>query len=497
MVLATPTGAGPRRPESRIAGRRLIATAAALEAVLVLGLLLPLRMDVHPPSLHVNLAGVYGADPLGLALYLLLVGGLMVPYVLAVRWARTLTRAAVPPILAATAIFGVTLLPAHPSYSSDVFHYAATARVAFAHGENPHVTAPEQIADDPLMALSGWKWLPSPYGPAWTWLSGLPYAASAGVDDATRAVLAFKGMAVLGLVVATAGVAVAAERVRPGTGAAAAVLFGWNPLILIHLAADGHNDAAMLALLAWGVAALAFRRPGTALALFGIACLIKAAAVVAVAVLAAALVASGRWRPLAAGLSVTAILGVLLLAPYWAGLETFRAMLDEGRYFTNTPASLVQRLLEPAIGGDPARVLVGGVARAALLILVITAARWSRARPMATIEALAGVYIVAVAVLGTWYQPWYATWPLLFLAVVAPNRPHWFAMAVGLTIGGLLVPAVVNFTADITGVGARAAMIDTLAVAAVLTPLALAWALTTGAIARRREASAMGAPAVE
>ena len=117
------------------------------------------------------------------------------------------------------------------------------------------------------MALSGWKWLPSPYGPGWTWLSALPYAATAGSDDATRAVLAFKGLAVICLVATTAGVAIAAERLRPGTGAAAAVLFGWNPLVLIHLAADGHNDAAMLALLAWGTAALTFRRPGAALAL--------------------------------------------------------------------------------------------------------------------------------------------------------------------------------------------------------------------------------------
>jgi alpha-1,6-mannosyltransferase len=470
---------------------RPLAAAVGIEAVLILGLLLPLRMDVHPPSLQVNLARVYGTDLRGLALYLVVASALLLLYAVAVRLASGLPRSAIPPVLTATAVLGATLLPVHPTYSSDVFHYVATARVGFAHGENPHVTSPEEIEGDPLMALSGWKWLPSPYGPGWTWLSALPYAASGGASRATGAVLAFKMLAVLALVLATAGIALAAERLRPGSGAAAAVAFGWNPLVLVHLAGDGHNDAAMLALLAWGVFALAYRRPGLALALFGCACLIKAAAGLALAVLAIGLISRARWRPLVAGLAVPMLLGVLLIAPYWAGLETFRAMLDEGRYFTNTLASLAQRLLEPALGGDPARVLVGALFRSVLLAIVVVVAWRAGMRPLPVVAALASVYLLAVTVLGTWYQPWYATWPLLFLAVLAPGRAWWFGLALALTVGGLLVPVAVNFVAAMSGLGARDALIDALAVGLVLAPIGFVVVMALRIRASRRRAGGM------
>ena len=476
-----PTPARAPTPNRRVG--RLLAAAVGLELVLLLGFVLPLRIDRHPPSLQVNLARDYGTDLRGLALYLLVASALTLLYALALRSALALPRSAIAPVLIATALLGATLLPVHPTYSSDVFHYVATARVGFAHGENPHVTAPEEIEGDPLMPLSGWKWLPSPYGPGWTWLSALPYALSGGEAGATRAVLAFKALAVLALVIATAGVAFAAERLRPAGGAAAAVAFGWNPLVLIHFGGDAHNDAAMLAVLAWGVAALAHRRSALALAVFGIACLIKAAAGIAFLTLAVGLVSRARWRALALGLGVPALVGALLIAPYWEGAETFRAMLDEGRYFTSTPASLIQRLLEPALGGDPARVLVGGVARLALLVIVVIVGWRSGVLPLPALAALVAAYVLAVAVLGTWYQPWYATWPLLFLGVLVPMRACWFGLALALTIGGLLVPVAVNFVAEMSGLGARHPLVDVLAVAAVLAPLGCALAL--GARARR------------
>lgn len=63
-------------------------------------------------------------------------------------------------------------------------------------------------------------------------------------------VIGFKALA-LGCALATAWcIGKTAERVRPGTRAVAVVLFGANPLVLLHSAGDGHNDAAMLLFLA-------------------------------------------------------------------------------------------------------------------------------------------------------------------------------------------------------------------------------------------------------
>lgn len=458
----------------RLARVRLLGATAAIEAALVLGILLPLRLDLRPPSLGTNLARVYGLDLTGLLLYGALAAVLMGAYLIAAHSASGQPFGRVAGALAATCLFAITLAPAHPTYSSDIFHYVATARVDFAHGANPHTTSPESFPDDPLMQLSGWKWLPSPYGAAWSLLSALPYAAPDGAATATGAVISFKALSILCLIGATAGVALAAETLRPGSGVRAALLFGWNPLVLIHLAADGHNDAAMLCALAWGLVALTAGHRGAALALFAAACLIKPAAGIAALTLLIVMLRGREWRAVAGGLAVALLLAFLCYWRYWAGAETFRAMLDEGRYFTNTPASLLQRLLEPSLGGDPARLIVGGVARLLLLLAIVLAARRSDGSPASVVVALAGVYLLAVIPLATWYQPWYATWPLLFVAVAAVHDKRWVWGAAALTAGGLLVPVSVNFIAEISGRGARDALIDALTVGLTLAPFAAA-----------------------
>ncbi|MGH2585223.1 MAG: hypothetical protein ACRDJE_09940, partial [Dehalococcoidia bacterium] len=422
------------------------------------------------PSLGTNLARVYGLDWRGLALYLLMAGGLFAAYVLAVRAARMAPARAAAGVIVAGGVFSATLLPAHPTYSSDVFHYIATARVGFTHGDNPHVTPPAAFPEDPAMSLSGWNSLPSPYGAAWTWLSALPFVASDRADDPTRAMLAFKALAVLCAVGASAGVAVAAERLRPGTAAAAAVVFSWNPVVIVHLGADGHNDAAMLLFLAWGLAALAWERRALAVLLFGTAALVKPAAGIGLMILAGVLLRRGYTRQVALGLCVTALLGLVLYAPFWAGAETFRAMLDEGSYFTTTLGSLAERVLAPAPGDGPAEMVIGAVLRLALLGVAVWMVLRVPDRPSAIIAGAAIAYTLAVTVLATWYQPWYATWALVFLAPLAARGSGWLAAVLALTAGGLLVPVATNFAAQMSGRENDDLLIDVLGTALVLAP---------------------------
>jgi hypothetical protein len=84
------------------------------------------------------------------------------------------------------------------------------------------------------------------------------------------------------------------------------------------------------------------------------------------------------------------------------------------------------------------------------------------------------VYALAVALLGTWYQPWYAIWPLVFLSVAIASRRSSSLLILGLTAGGLLIPVATNFVAAIAGYRAEDFPIDALAVALVLAPLGVA-----------------------
>lgn len=459
------------RAGGRWAGLTLTACAVVIEAILVTAFLLPLRMDRLPPSLDTNLARVYGLDLAGLTLYLAVAGGLFGAYWLAVRVAMQAPRGAVVGAVAASGVFMATLLWIHPTYSSDVLHYVATARVGFVHGENPHVVPPDAFPDDPLMSLSGWKSLPSPYGAGWSWLSAVPYEMSGGLGTTVRGVVAFKALVVLCALGTAAGVAVAAERLRAGAGVAAAVAFGWNPLVVIHLAGDGHNDAAMLLLLAWGVVALTAGRWTATLVLFVTAVLIKPAAGLALLMVAVVLLRAGRRRALLIGTGISAALAVLLYLPFWDGVTTLRPMLEEGGYFTNTPASVVRNVLAPWLGDSWAEASVAGFVRLMLFTTALLVAWTYRGGRGDLLLRIGIVYAVAVTVLNTWYQPWYVSWPLLFVCCVVAMRRVALSLVLALTAGGLLVPVATNFVAGIAGRAAEDPLIDALAVLLVLAPL--------------------------
>lgn len=452
---------------------KLAACALLINLTLILAITLPMRLDRQPPALGTNLARVYGENARGLAAYLVVIALLLGGYLAAIK---VTPRAGLRAALVLTTVGGLlsaSLIPAHPTYSADVFHYIATARVGFVHGGNPLVDAPSTIPGDPLLALSGWPDLASPYGPAWTWLSALPLALPRASGDATWAVVWFKALAVALTVATTAGVAVTAARIRPGSGPLAAVIFGWNPVILIQFGADGHNDMAMLSLLAWAMVALVSGRRWVALTLGGSAVSVKIVAGLAAAVVSIGLLRRRNPGAVLAGAATVLLVTAALYAPLWAGRATFAALLSEGRYFTDTPASLLVSALTPAWGADAAALLIGLVLRAGLVgALLYLSARAPRT-PEGTIQTLAVVYTLAVTVLCAWYQPWYIAWPLLFWAMRADRAAAMPIVAV-LTLGALLVPVANNFLPTMLGVTAENPGIDALAAGAWALPLAIA-----------------------
>jgi alpha-1,6-mannosyltransferase len=298
---------------------------------------------------------------------------------------------------------------------------------------------------------------------------------SGGLETAVRSVVAFKLLAVLCAIVAVAGVTVAAARLRAGAGAIAAVAFGWNPLVVIHLAGDGHNDAAMLLFLAWGIVALTARRPAVTFVLFAAATLIKPAAGLALLMLAVSLMRGRDFRTLVVGAGTSVLLAVVLYLPLWDGTHVLRPTLEEGGYFTNTPASLARHGVAWLIGGQASEHVVGVAVRAALFVVALLLAWRSRDRSTDLLLRIGIAYALAVVLLGTWYQPWYATWPLLFLSVALVSRPSWIWLMLGLTAGGLLVPVATNFAAAMAGRRAEDVVVDAFAVALVLAPLGAAW----------------------
>jgi alpha-1,6-mannosyltransferase len=139
-------------------------------------------------------------------------------------------------LLVAALAVAIQLAPlaAPPLLSSDVYTYRDYGRIAAVHGGNPYRDTPAEFPRDPAFARVGadWRDTSSVYGPAFTLAS-----------EALAPVWIYKALAAV-FVLAAAFLAAARSR-RP---AYALAFVGWNPLLAIHFAGGGHNDAWLAAL---------------------------------------------------------------------------------------------------------------------------------------------------------------------------------------------------------------------------------------------------------
>ena len=122
------------------------------------------------------------------------------------------------------------------------------------HDANPYRDPPASFPEDPAFPYVGadWRDTTSVYGPAFT-LASEPLALAAR-ESADAAAWIYKALGALAVLTAT-GLAVWLAPRR----SFACVFAGWNPLLALHFAGGGHNDAWMAALV---LAALALSASG-------------------------------------------------------------------------------------------------------------------------------------------------------------------------------------------------------------------------------------------
>ena len=311
------------------------------------------------------------------------------------------SRAGLGAVLAVAAGIQLAPLAAPLLLSTDAYSYWDYGRIAAVHGGNPYADRPSRWPEDPAYRRMGadWRGRTSVYGPAFT-LAAEGDARVAG-DSQRTATLLFRLLAVAGMI-GLVGATVAASR----GSAFAAAFVGWNPLLALHFAGGGHNDAVMAAFVvaalalrglpwegaAW-VGAVAVKPIGAVfLPLRGLEALrrrelARLAARVAVAAAAVAVVATLRYgsawlrllSPLSNQLRQTSSLGL----PYW-----------------------LDRIGVPE---RPAREAL--VALFVLFYAWLLREAWRGGRPRLARCA------VALLLATSWLQPWYAVWAVPLAAV--------------------------------------------------------------------------------
>ena len=154
--------------------------------------------------------------------------------------------------------------------STDAWTYWDYGRIAAVHDDNPYRAVPADYPRDPAFPYVGtsWRRTSSIYGPAFT-LASEPVARAAGSSPDAAAWL-FKALAAAAMLLATLAAArVAADR------ALACAFVGWNPVIALHAAGGGHNDAWVAALVVGALALAAARRRQLAGGAWAAAILVK------------------------------------------------------------------------------------------------------------------------------------------------------------------------------------------------------------------------------
>lgn len=306
---------------------------------------------------------------------------------------------------AAALLWALPLLVAPPRFSQDLHAYAGQAALVVA-GRDPYAVGPGALGG---LLTSGiddvWLDAPSPYGPAWLWLSALVVRLTG--DAVTPALLGLRLLSV-------AGVALTAWALRRlAADPARALWLGVaNPLVLLHFVAGGHNDALMVGLLLAGLA-VARRSVTVAAVLVTLAALVKVPALAGLAYLP--LLTTSRVRAGAVVPAVAAATAVLVSTATGLGWGWLGA-LDAGRARLSLLSPLTG--LGTAVGALDAVLAAGLVAAGVLCVVLLALAALGRLDPLLAL----GLTLLGVGVLLPVVQPWYLLWGLCVLAARAGPR---------------------------------------------------------------------------
>jgi hypothetical protein len=293
----------------------------------------------------------------------------------------------------------------------------------------------------PELVSYGWRPVHpvSPYGPAWTYLEGGVAALFQGV----RIQLVMLKLIVIMFSLGSAALIwLILGWVRPKHRLLGTLAYLWNPVIVVELAGEGHNDAVMVFLVLLALALTVQRRAASGIAAMSLGVLTKYLPLLLIPLQVVYLWrTSGNARKftvnVAAGAAIASVLTVVLFAPLWAGFKTFHGIWTSGGGGnTGSTQTVLTGLLSTVISPEVARALL-------LLIAVVgfiaylgrQAASVTDARSL--LAACAAVSTLYLLLVSPAYWPWYAVFPVAMLALT-PERLS-LHLLVAVSVGSRLV----------------------------------------------------------
>lgn len=329
-------------------------------------------------------------------------------------------------IVAFAVVFRATWIAATPSLSDDVYRSLWEGRIVCA-GENPFALAPSapELAGlrDEAWAKVNHPEIPAIYPPV---AQGVAAVASALGFGSLAAQLAIYKILLALFDLATA-IPMARWLRSAGRPPIEAMIWLWNPLVILEFSGQGHNDAIGIFFLVLAGCVLARNATAFAVAALAFCALSKWFGILAMPLVLARTVPRERWKP---ALVFCAIVGLGWLPFLGAGLRVTEALQQYGaRWEYNAPlyesmrwgfrqvaewlgpkSALAGTWLAPQGSLEPER-----AARAVLALGFMILTFWT-SRRTDTQRAFGGLTLGALLLLPT-VHPWYVAWTIPFIAI--------------------------------------------------------------------------------
>jgi alpha-1,6-mannosyltransferase len=339
-------------------------------------------------------------------------------------------------------LFNLILLFSPPAMSIDVMSYISHGYIENA-GGNAYVEPSSSVAGSNVGSrLESFGWRPvhpvSPYGPLWSQIE----ATASREGDVSETVTVFKAIAIVFSLGSAVLIWLILGNVHPQHRLFGTLLYLWNPLIVIELAGEGHNDAAVVFFVLLSLTLTIRQRPVGGILATNAGILTKYLPLLFVPMQAVYLWRTRQdsrhlVRRVIVGITAALVLAVLAFAPRWAGIETFEGVRLTGQLGnTGSTPTLLLHGLSRAVSSSGATVAVSVVTMVGLAVWL-----WWQAKSVidsvTLLRACAVVGVVYLLVASPSFWPWYAVLPVALMALVP--EAAFLTLLLAVSIGARLV----------------------------------------------------------
>lgn len=296
---------------------------------------------------------------------------------------------------------------------------------------NPYLSAPSQFPGDAWSVGTSWRHIPMPYGPLWIFISAIfvPF-----IKGSSLAALAAYKLFMSGAAILAGRLIYKISEDLGGKGNAAELGFLWNPLILLTVFSDAHNDIVMMALLLVAIYLMINDKYQNTFFALTSSFLIKYATLVAWPFFILHI-----WRkvkkplPLLKALAPSLILIFVVFYPFWRGVETFRGALLASSIISKN--SFIVHTASFFGAKNSFYVLIRPWIFILLLLAIGAIVYWSGKKEGRIIKGIAAALIVFVLSLTDLFN-WYLLWPLAILPLIPEKK--WQLVYFYITLFGIL-----------------------------------------------------------